>query len=93
MKKFICFIASVLSLSVIFASGWAAGTRNYTDESPTAAKIEKSEENIEENKSNNGRRSDSQTEKDRDCNHEFRFKVPFSHFERDEMPLKPKAAL
>ena len=98
MKKLLYFVVSVLSLSVIFAAGWASGVGTVTsgEEKPAAVRSGEITEECPDCPDNDEcptedghhegiNKKDSNLHK-----HGFRMKLPFPPIDRDDIIKFPK---
>lgn len=94
MKKLLYFVVSLLSLSVIFAAGWASGVGTVSNrhDIPTAVRSNEITEECPECPDNGECPEHTCPKKDNKFHrHSFRIKLPFPPFDRDSIIKPPKA--
>lgn len=93
MKKLLYFVVSILSLSVIFAAGWASATGKSDEPAPVNVR-----EVTDENADDGDPAEDDCHDKKPGCpeknlkRHVYKFKIPYFPIE-DDVVFIPKKAL
>ena len=93
MKKFLYLIATILSLCVIFGSGWAAGIRNYNVKTEVTTTKLNEQQIIDEETEPDADGDKIPKEPENDCENEgqinFRIKIPVPADFRDRIIKLP----